>query len=107
MRVSWYEKDNLKMEARVRFPYRFFFVTFLWSWMIWLPLVLAALHIIPIGQEFLAKANFPALVLAAFGPAVGALYSLGTLKGKEAVRSTCRVFSNFGSAGRSGLHPSS
>jgi hypothetical protein len=30
MRVSWYEKDNLKMEARVRFPYRFFFVTFLW-----------------------------------------------------------------------------
>jgi CAAX protease family protein len=54
--------------------------------MIWLPLVLAALHIIPIGQEFLAKANFPALVLAAFGPAVGALYSLGTLKGKEAVR---------------------
>ena len=81
-----YAKDNLKMEARARFPYRFFVVTFLWSWMIWLPQVLAALHIIPVGQEFLAKANFPALVLAAFGPAMGALYSLRTLNGKGAVR---------------------
>jgi membrane protease YdiL (CAAX protease family) len=74
------------MEARAQFPYRFFVITFLWSWMIWLPLVLAALHIIPVGQEFLAKANFPALVLAAFGPALGALYSLVTLNGKTAVR---------------------
>ena len=81
-----YAKDNLKIEARARFPYRFFVVTFLWSWMIWLPQVLSALHVIPAGQELAAKANFPALVLAAFGPAMGALYSLRTLNGKGAVR---------------------
>ena len=54
--------------------------------MIWLPQVLSALHVIPAGQELAAKANFPALVLAAFGPAMGALYSLRTLNGKGAVR---------------------
>ncbi len=73
------------MESQTRFPYRFFVVTFLWSWMIWLPLVLAGLNIIHVDQEFLAKANMPALILAAFGPAIGALYSLRTLNGKGAV----------------------
>jgi membrane protease YdiL (CAAX protease family) len=78
------------MKAPTRFPYRFFVVTFLWSWMIWLPLVLAGLNVIRVGQEFLAKANMPALILAAFGPAMGALYSLSTLNGKGAVREYLR-----------------
>ncbi len=29
------------MKKPTKFPYHFFVVTFLWSWLIWLPLVLA------------------------------------------------------------------
>ena len=37
-----------------RFPYRFFVVTFAWSWLIWLPLVLAGAGIVlvPIGTRW-------------------------------------------------------
>ncbi len=62
-----------------QFPYRFFVVTFLWSWALCLPLVL-------MGREFPPKLIIPTLVLAAFGPALGAAYSLKTLHGKGAVR---------------------
>ena len=41
------------MEEAERFPYRFFVVTFAWSWLIWLPLVLAGAGIIPIGKDLL------------------------------------------------------
>jgi CAAX protease family protein len=78
------------METRTRFPFRFFVVTFLWSWMIWLALVLAGFNVIHVRQEFLAKASMPALVLVAFGPAIGALYSLRTRNGKAAVREYLR-----------------
>ena len=78
------------MEAPNRFPFRFFVVTFLWSWLIWLPLVLAGLHVIDVGPQFLAKANMPAVVLAACGLAIGALYSLRTLSGKGAARKYLR-----------------
>ena len=78
------------MLAQPRFPYRFFVVTFLWSWIVWLPLVLAGLHLIPLRPEFLAKASMPALVLAAFGPGLGAVYSLWTLGDRRAVRNYLR-----------------
>ena len=74
------------MEAQGRFPYRFFIVTFLWSWMICLPMVLAGFDIIPLRKELLAKVSMPVFILAAFGPALGALYSLRTLNGKGAIR---------------------
>ncbi|MGP8175599.1 MAG: lysostaphin resistance A-like protein [Terracidiphilus sp.] len=73
------------MERESRFPYRFFVITFLWSWMIWLPLVLASFNILPMGKEFVTKLWLPATLLAAFGPALGALYSLRTLNGKGAM----------------------
>lgn len=75
-----------EVQRRERFPHRFFVVTFLWSWIIWLPLVLGGSHIGPLTPNFVAKANLPFLVLAAFGPAVGAVYSLSTLKGWQAAR---------------------
>ena len=78
------------MVAPPRFPYRFFVVTFLWSWTDWLPLVLAGFHLIPVAPEFLARASMPALVLAAFGPGIGALYSLWTLGNGRMVRNYLR-----------------
>jgi len=68
-----------------KFPFRFFIVTFLWSWLIWLPLVLAGFGIISLGKELLTAITIPVSILAAFGPAVGAFVSLRTLKGKGSI----------------------
>jgi uncharacterized protein len=68
-----------------RFPYRYFVVTFIWSWLIWLPLVLAGLGVLPAAGGFLEAARLPLTVLGIFGPAAGASYSLRTLEGKGAV----------------------
>jgi CAAX protease family protein len=73
------------MEGQGRFPYRFFAFTFFFAWMLWLPLVLASVGIIPLGKEFVAKWWLPVTLLAGFAPALGALYSLRTLNGKGAI----------------------
>lgn len=73
-----------------RIPYRFFVVTFLWSWLVWLPLVLGGFHVVSLGPEFVARATLPALVVAAFGPGAGALYSLWTLGNGRTVRNYLR-----------------
>jgi hypothetical protein len=69
-----------------RFPYRFFVVTFAWSWLIWLPLVLAGVSITPLGKDLLSALTVPWIALGVFGPAVGAFYCLRTSRGKGAVR---------------------
>jgi len=68
-----------------KFPLRFFIVTFIWSWSIWLPLILAGFKIIPITKELLTAITIPVSILAAFGPAVGAFFSLRTLQGKGSI----------------------
>lgn len=78
------------MESAGRFPYRFFVVTFAWSWLIWLPLVLAGAGIIPLGEDLLGAVTVPWIALGIFGPAAGALYSLQTLHGSGAVREYLR-----------------
>lgn len=83
------------MEGPERFPYRFFVVTFLWSWMIWLPFVLGGFHVFPLQKELLDKLSLPALILAAFGPFVGAKFSLKTLSGKGALRQYLRGALDF------------
>lgn len=80
------------MNVKKVFPFRFFVVTFLWSWLIWLPLVLAGNDIIPIHKDVLQAISTPVSVLAAFGPAAGALVSLHTLQGKGAVRKYLKTF---------------
>ena len=65
------------------FPYRFFVVTFAWSWLMWLPLLLAGAGIIPLGKNLLSALTVPSISLGAFGPAAGAFYSLRTLRGEE------------------------
>ena len=72
------------MEEKGRFPYRFFVVTFAWSWLIWLPLVLAGAGIIPLGKHLFSAVIVPVTILGIFGPAAGAFYCL------RASRQRCR-----------------
>ena len=83
------------MEGQGRFPYRFFVFTFIWAWIIWLPLVLGSRGFIPLGKEFVAQWWLPVTLLAGFGPALAALYSLRTLNGKGAVRRHLRGILDF------------
>ena len=78
------------MPGERRFPYRFFVVTYAWSWLIWLFLVLAGAGVIPLGKGLLGALTVPLSYLGAFGPAVGAFFSLRTLHGKGAVREYLR-----------------
>ena len=73
-------------------PIRFFIITFAWSWTLWLSCVLCGLGIIPLSQETLARISTPAIAIGAFGPAVGALCSLRTTKGKGAIRTFLKSF---------------
>ena len=66
-----------------KIPLRFFLITFLWSWLLWLPFVLESLGFISINANVRSSTLMPALFLGAFGPAVGACYSVWTLKGKS------------------------
>jgi membrane protease YdiL (CAAX protease family) len=83
------------MEKKARFPYAFFAVTFLWSWILWLPMVLAGAGIIPVGKELLSAISLPITVVAAFGPAAGAFYCLKKFHGKGAVRQYLRGLLDF------------
>lgn len=78
-----------------KFPLRFFIITFAWSWLFWLPLVLAGFNIIPINKELLTSITILVSILAAFGPAVGAFVSLRTLKGKGAIGIYLKSFFNL------------
>jgi len=69
-----------------RVPLRFFIITFSWSWLIWLPLILAGFDVIPVPEELLRSVTIPISIIAAFGPAAGAFISLRTLNGKGAVK---------------------
>jgi membrane protease YdiL (CAAX protease family) len=78
------------MKTQTKFPYQFFVVTFLWSWLLWLPLVLAGAGIIPISKDLQSALVLPLVGLGAFGPAVGAFYCLRTINGKGAIRNYLR-----------------
>jgi membrane protease YdiL (CAAX protease family) len=70
------------MNNKVRFPFRFFFITFIWSWIIWTPLVLGSLKIIPVSASLLSILTLPVIMLGVFGPLAGALLVLHKEKGK-------------------------
>ncbi len=79
-------------QAPDRVPLRFFVVTFAWSWVVWAPLVLAGLGVVALADDLRAALTFPALVLGAFGPAVGACVAVWTLEGRSAVAAFLRRF---------------
>ena len=78
-----------------KIPFRFFVITFAWSWIIWLPLILAGFGIIPVSEKLLTIITTPVSIVGAFGPAVGAFVSLRTLEGKGAVTSYIKSFFNL------------
>ncbi len=78
------------MKKLTKFPYQFFVVTFAWSWLLWLPLVLAGAGILPMGKDLQSILNIPMISLGAFGPVAGAFYCLKTIQGKGAIRDYLR-----------------
>jgi membrane protease YdiL (CAAX protease family) len=68
-----------------RLPLRFFVITFLWSWLIWSPLVLVGLGVLRLDEGTWSIIATPTAYLGAFGPAVGACCSVWTLKGRKAL----------------------
>jgi membrane protease YdiL (CAAX protease family) len=93
------------VEDTGQFPYRFFVVTFAWSWLIWLPLVLAGAGILPLGKDLLSALTVPWIALGVFGPAAGAFYCLRTLRGKGAVREYLRGLRDLRFGWRAWLAP--
>lgn len=80
------------MNKNVKFPVRFFVITFIFSWVLWTPLVLGSLHLIPVSERLLSVARVPVIMLGAFGPLAGALYSLRQEKGKGSARKYLKTF---------------
>ena len=62
------------MKNNVRFPFRFFMFTFLWSWIIWTPLILASFKIIPVPDKLFSILTIPVIMIGVYGPLAGALY---------------------------------
>ncbi|MDP4189894.1 MAG: type II CAAX endopeptidase family protein, partial [Bacteroidota bacterium] len=80
------------MDKNFRFPFRFFIITFTWSWLIWIPLVLGSLGIIPFPNKLLNALRLPLTIIAAFGPFVGALFTLHREQGKGFPQKYLRTF---------------
>jgi uncharacterized protein len=84
-----------QIEKPSKFPYQFFVVTFAWSWLIWLPLVLAGAGVFPHGKDLFSRLTIPVTMLGVFGPGVGALYCLKMQHSKPAVRNYLRSLLDF------------
>jgi uncharacterized protein len=101
--ASHHQKE--KMGKKAKFPYQFFVVTFIWSWLGWLPLVLAGAGILPVDKELLSVLSVPVSIVAMFGPAAGTFYCLKTIRGKNAVRQYLRGLLDFRLGWRASLLP--
>jgi membrane protease YdiL (CAAX protease family) len=83
------------MNDNVHFPFRFFLITFLWSWIIWTPLILASFKIIPVPDKLLSILTIPGIMIGVFGPLVGALIALNKENGKGSSKKYLRSFLDF------------
>jgi membrane protease YdiL (CAAX protease family) len=79
-----------------KFPVRFFLITFLWSWLCFGVIIVCNKLGIITGQWSII--GFSMTVIGAFGPAVGAFFSLRTIKGKGSIKRFLKSFLslNFG-----------
>ena len=80
------------MNDSVRFPFRFFIIAFIWSWLLWIPLILASLGFIDIPPKLLSSMTLPITIVAAFGPLMGALFALYREQGKGSIVKYLRSF---------------
>ncbi len=83
------------MSMNVRFPFRFFLMTFMWSWIIWTPLILASLKIIPVSEKILSILTIPVIMIGVYGPLAGALFALHKENGKGSAKKYLRSFLDF------------
>jgi uncharacterized protein len=83
------------MNNNVRFPFRFFIITFIWSWTLWAPLVLGSLQIIPVSDKLLKILSLPVIMLGVFGPLAGALFVIHQEKGRGSPGKYLRSFLDF------------
>jgi membrane protease YdiL (CAAX protease family) len=79
------------MPSKMRFPLRFFIVTFAWTWLVWSSLILMDLGIIP---AFI-KLRTALIDLGGAGPAIGAMFSIRTLEGRRKLVSWLKSFLDF------------
>ncbi len=93
------------MKNKANFPIRFFLITFIWSWILWTPLVLGSLNILPVSDNLLSILKFPAIMLGAFGPLAGALAALRKEKGKGSSGKYLRRFLDFNLGWRAYVFP--
>jgi membrane protease YdiL (CAAX protease family) len=80
------------MNNSIRLPLRFFLATFIWSWIIWAPLILASLGIIPVSDKLLSILTIPVIMVGVYGPLAGALCALRREKGKGFSKKYFRSF---------------
>jgi membrane protease YdiL (CAAX protease family) len=70
----------------INIPIRFFIITFLWSWFFWLmPLFVIKMGNFSKSKYILSKIKYPQISLGTFGPAVGAIFSVYTINGKDSM----------------------
>jgi len=93
------------MNKNIKFPVRFFLITFIFSWLLWTPLVLGSLNIIPFSEKLLSSVRFPVIMLGAFGPLAGALFDLHHREGKGSGKKFLKSFLDFGSGWKSYVIP--
>jgi hypothetical protein len=67
------------MKNKVRSPFRFFLITFIWLWVLWTPLLMGSLKIIPDAANLLSILTLPVIMLGVFGPLAGALSDGGAM----------------------------
>jgi len=83
------------MNNNVRFPFRFFIFTSLWSWIIWTPPILATFGIIPVSDKLLSILSIPVIMIGVYGPLVGALIALKKEHGNGYSKKYLRSFLDF------------
>jgi membrane protease YdiL (CAAX protease family) len=77
----------------------------MWSWIIWTPLILCSLKIIPVSDKLLSILIIPVISLGVFGPLVGALFALHKEQGKGSERKFLRSFLDLNLGWRAYIFP--
>lgn len=70
------------LTAKKSIPIRFFIITFIWTWIFWGLIALNDLNIIHLSNSIL-NIKLLIMTLGAFGPAIGATFSILTTEGKK------------------------
>lgn len=62
---------------------KFLLITFLWSWLLWIPLIFISYNIITIPEKIFSIIKVPFMMLGAFGPLIGAYGAIIRKNGKN------------------------